>query len=82
MARVKSDYEKQLTRKIKRNATFDSSRDLDEIIIERDNLREISNTLRWLLCELAKYCSVCENDLNKTFVDELHKYGINVERYV
>ena len=35
MARVKSDYDKQLTRKLKRNSTYDSSRDLDEIVLER-----------------------------------------------
>lgn len=96
MARVKTDYEKQLARKIKRQSTFDSSRDLDQIVTERlafvdlfnfqiivvyfcrrDNLRELSNTLRWLLCELAKYCSVCEDDLNKTFIEELAKHGVN-----
>lgn len=73
---MKSDYEKQLHRKLKRNSTFDSQRDLDQILTERDSLRELSNTLRWLLCELAKYCTVCEDDLNNTFIEELHKHGV------
>lgn len=35
MAKLKSDFEKQLIRKIKRQSTFDSGRDLDDIVIER-----------------------------------------------
>lgn len=73
---MKSDFEKQLHRKLKRNSTFDSQRDLDQILSERDSLRELSNTLRWLLCELAKYCTVCEDDLNNTFIEELQKHGV------
>lgn len=76
MSRMKSDFEKQLHRKLKRNSTFDSQRDLDQILTERDSLRELSNTLRWLLCELAKYCTVCEDDLNNTFIEELQKHGV------
>lgn len=76
MSRMKSDFEKQLHRKLKRNSTFDSQRDLDQILSERDSLRELSNTLRWLLCELAKYCTVCEDDLNNTFIEELQKHGV------
>lgn len=76
MSRIKSDFEKQLHRKLKRNSTFDSQRDLDEILSERDGLRELSNTLRLLLCELAKYCTVCEDDLNNTFIEELTKHGV------
>ncbi|XP_062715949.1 A-kinase anchor protein 9-like isoform X4 [Aedes albopictus] len=76
MAKVKADFEKQLQWKLKRQSTFDSTRDLDKIISERDNLRELSSTLRSVLCELVKYVSNCEDDLNNTVIDELHKYGI------
>ncbi|XP_021706837.1 A-kinase anchor protein 9 isoform X3 [Aedes aegypti] len=76
MAKVKADFEKQLQWKLKRQSTFDSARDLDKIISERDNLRELSSTLRSVLCELVRYVSNCEDDLNSTVIDELHKYGI------
>lgn len=39
-------------------------------------MRELCNTFRHLLYELAKCVSVCENDLNASLVDELNKYGI------
>ncbi|XP_062558955.1 centromere-associated protein E isoform X2 [Armigeres subalbatus] len=76
MARVKADFEKQLQWKLKRQSTFDSARDLDKIISERDSFRELSSTLRYVLCEYVKYVSSCEDDLNNTVIDELHKYGI------
>lgn len=41
-----------------------------------DNLRELCNTFRHLLYELAKCVSVCDYDLNATLADELNKYGI------
>ncbi|XP_053660325.1 pericentrin-like [Anopheles marshallii] len=74
MARMKNDFEKQLQRKLKRHTTFDSSRGLDKIISERDNLRELSSTLRNVVGGLAKYFSVCEEDLNSTVLEELHRY--------
>uniref|UniRef100_A0AAG5DTB8 Pericentrin/AKAP-450 centrosomal targeting domain-containing protein n=1 Tax=Anopheles atroparvus TaxID=41427 RepID=A0AAG5DTB8_ANOAO len=73
MARMKNDFEKQLQRKLKRHTTFDSSRGLDKIISERDNLRELSSTLRNVLGGLAKYFSICEDDLNSTVLEELHR---------
>lgn len=42
----------------------------------RDDLRELCNTFRNLLHELAKCVSICEDDLNTSLVDELNKYGI------
>lgn len=75
MARLKSDYEWKLQQKLKRQSKFDSGRDLDKIIIERDTLRELSSTLRWVLGELAKYFSMYETDLNATLFDELQKYS-------
>uniref|UniRef100_A0A336KVR5 CSON000948 protein n=1 Tax=Culicoides sonorensis TaxID=179676 RepID=A0A336KVR5_CULSO len=75
MARIKSDYEWKLQQKLKRQNKFDSSRDLDKIINERDTLRELSSTLRWVLGELAKYFSVYENDLNATLFEELQRYA-------
>lgn len=39
-------------------------------------MRELCNTFRNLLHELAKCVSVCEDDLNASLVDELNKYGI------
>uniref|UniRef100_A0A182MY74 Pericentrin/AKAP-450 centrosomal targeting domain-containing protein n=1 Tax=Anopheles dirus TaxID=7168 RepID=A0A182MY74_9DIPT len=74
MARMKNDFEKQLQRKLKRHTTFDSSRGLDKIISERDNLRELSSTLRNVVGGLAKYFSVCGEDLNSTVLEELHRY--------
>jgi hypothetical protein len=78
---MKTDFDKQLQRKLKRQTTFDSTRDLDQIINERDNLRELSSTLRWLVGELAKYFSICEKDLNNTLVVELQKYAAVVQEY-
>uniref|UniRef100_A0A1Q3G104 Putative a-kinase anchor protein 9 n=1 Tax=Culex tarsalis TaxID=7177 RepID=A0A1Q3G104_CULTA len=76
MAKVKADFEKQLQWKLKRQSTFDSTRDLDKIISERDNLRELSSTLRSVLGELVKYVTICEDDLNATLIGELHRHGI------
>lgn len=76
MSRLKDEHKKQLKRKNERNSTFDLARDLDQIVCERDNLRELSTTLRYLLQELAKCVSFCENDLNSTIVEELQKYGV------
>ncbi|XP_058833017.1 pericentrin isoform X2 [Topomyia yanbarensis] len=76
MARMKTDFEKQQQWKLKRQSTFDSTRDLDKIIIERDNLRELSYTLRNVLGEFLKYVSVCEDDLNSTVREELQKHGL------
>ncbi|XP_055692688.1 A-kinase anchor protein 9 isoform X9 [Lutzomyia longipalpis] len=75
MSRVKSDFERQLNRKKKRNNAYDSNRDLEDIVTERDNLREISGTLRNLLVGLTKYCVVYEEDLNKSFVEQLANVG-------
>lgn len=75
MDRMKNEFEIQLSRKIKRQSTFDGNRDLDQIVSERDNLRELCGTFRWLLSELAKCVSVCEQDLNQTLFDELHRHG-------
>lgn len=73
MARMKTEYELQLQRRIKRHAAFDVNRDLDKIISERDNLRELSSSLRFALCELAKYFTHREDDINNTIFEELHK---------
>lgn len=73
MARIKTEYELQLQRKIKRHAAFDAHRDLDKIITERDKLRELSASLRFALCELARYYTHCEDDLNNTIYEELLK---------
>ncbi|XP_058465228.1 golgin subfamily B member 1 isoform X2 [Malaya genurostris] len=76
MARMKTEFEKQLQWKLKRQSTFDSARDLDKIIIERDNLRELSSTLRNVLGEFLKYVAVCEDDLNSTVIEELQRHGL------
>lgn len=39
-------------------------------------MRELCNTFRHLLYELAKCVSVCENDLNESLIEQLHKYEI------
>lgn len=73
MARIKTEYELQLQRRIKRNAAFDAHRDLDQIITERDKLRELCSSLRFALCELAKYFTHCEDDINNSIHEELLK---------
>ncbi|KAJ6602135.1 hypothetical protein Bhyg_17271, partial [Pseudolycoriella hygida] len=80
MDRIKVEYDKQFNRKQKRQSTFDTNRDLEEITHERDNLRELCGTFRWLLSELAKYVSTCETDISISLIDQLQKHGIeNVE---
>lgn len=73
MARMKTEYELQLQRRIKRHAAFDAHRDLDKILTERDKLRELSASLRFALCELAKYFTHCESDINNSIHEELLK---------
>lgn len=77
MARMKTEYELQLQRRLKRHAAFDAHRDLDKIITERDNLRELSASLRFALCELAKYFTHCEDELNNSIHEEMHKTNEN-----
>lgn len=72
MSRLKADYEKRLNRKTKRNSNFDLSRDLDQIVNEKENLRELSSTFRWILYELAKCVTLCEKDFNSTFMNEFN----------
>lgn len=84
MSRLKSELQR---RQLKRNAAFDENRNLQEIISERDNLRELSESLRFTLCELAKCISQCENELNNTLQDEaidpnISTISINTKRIV
>lgn len=73
MSRLKLDYEKQLNRKNKRHSTFDSVRDFDRLLGERDSLRELSKAFRHVLAELLKYVANCENDLNENLFDEVQR---------
>ena len=73
MSRLKQDYEKQLNRKNKRHSTFDSVRDFDKLLSERDSLRELSKAFRHVLAELLKYVANCENDLTETLFDEVQR---------
>uniref|UniRef100_A0A1I8MQQ6 Pericentrin/AKAP-450 centrosomal targeting domain-containing protein n=1 Tax=Musca domestica TaxID=7370 RepID=A0A1I8MQQ6_MUSDO len=73
MSRLKLDYEKQLNRKNKRHSTFDSIRDFDKLLSERDNLRELSNAFRQVLAELLKCLANCENELTETLMDEVQR---------
>lgn len=77
MDRLKSEYDKQFNRKQKRQSTFDTNRDLDEILHERDNYRELCSTFRWLLSELAKCVSTCETDVSVSLMEQLQKHGID-----
>lgn len=77
MARMKTEYELQLQRKLKRHAAFDAHRDLDKIITERDSLRDLSASLRFALCELAKYFTHCEDELNHSINEEFIKGNDN-----
>lgn len=72
MARMKSEYEIQLKRKLKRHAAFDAHRDLDRIIGERDSLRDLSESLRFTLCELAKYFTQYDDEINNSINEELN----------
>lgn len=74
MERLKNDFDKQLHRKIKRHLTFDTNRDIDQIVLERDSLRELCGSLREVLRDLAKCVSVCEVDLNNTLLHQLHNF--------
>lgn len=73
MARMKSEYEIQLKRKLKRHAAFDAHRDLDKIIGERDSLRDLSESLRFTLCELAKYFTQYDDEINNSINEEFNK---------
>ncbi|XP_073837284.1 pericentrin-like protein isoform X4 [Musca autumnalis] len=73
MSRLKLDYEKQLNRKNKRHSTFDSIRDYDKLLSERDNLRELSNAFRQVLAELLKCLTNCENELTEALMDEVQR---------
>lgn len=73
MARMKSEYDIQLKRKLKRYAAFDAHRDLDKIISERDSLKDLSESLRFTLCELAKYFTQYDDELNNSITEELNK---------
>lgn len=46
------------------------------LLSNSDNLRELCNTFRHLLYELAKCVSVCDKNLNASLLDELNKYEI------
>lgn len=46
--------------------------------IYSDNLRELCNTFRHVLYELAKCVLVCENDLNTSLIEELNKAGVDL----
>lgn len=70
---MKSEYEIQLKRKLKRHAAFDAHRDLDKIIGERDSLRDLSESLRFTLCELAKYFTQYDDEINISINEELNK---------
>jgi hypothetical protein len=82
MSRLKSE----LVRKQKRHAAFDENRNLEDILSERDNLRELSESLRFTLCELAKCISQYENEFNTTLQEEtdpnISSLSINTKRLV
>ncbi|XP_075220874.1 uncharacterized protein LOC142324100 isoform X2 [Lycorma delicatula] len=48
-----------------------------KIIRERDSLRKLTTTLRCVVCELAKYLTTCEDELNNTLINALVKYESN-----
>ncbi|PSN48349.1 hypothetical protein C0J52_08074 [Blattella germanica] len=52
--------------------------DLEHLIKERDGLRKMSSTLRYLLGELVAYFTVCEDELNNTLIGELLKIESDV----
>ncbi|KAL7023127.1 hypothetical protein ACKWTF_012498 [Chironomus riparius] len=66
MARIKSDSDIEVQRRMKRQNNFDQHRDLGKILNERDNFRELSSSLRFTLCELAKCFNQYDEDLNIT----------------
>ncbi|XP_033609685.1 A-kinase anchor protein 9 isoform X6 [Cryptotermes secundus] len=56
------------------NAVSVLDTDLEQLIRERDCLRKITDTLRYLLRELVAYLNVCEDELNNTLIGELLKF--------
>ncbi|XP_017019460.1 early endosome antigen 1 isoform X7 [Drosophila kikkawai] len=73
MSRLKLEFEKQLNRKNKRHSTFDAARDLEQVICERDGLKELSKSFRSVLSRLAKCVANCEEDLNSTLSEEVQR---------
>ncbi|XP_018905765.2 uncharacterized protein [Bemisia tabaci] len=49
----------------------DLNDEIDSIKKERDFLKQISSTLRCVVNELGKYLITCEDELNKTLVEEI-----------
>ncbi|XP_069680061.1 A-kinase anchor protein 9-like isoform X4 [Periplaneta americana] len=56
------------------NAVSILNADLDQLIQERDSLKKITATLRYLLKELVTYFTACEDELNNTLIGELFRY--------
>ncbi|KAH8368910.1 hypothetical protein KR200_003514 [Drosophila serrata] len=80
MSRMKLEFEKQLNRKNKRHSTFDAARDLEQVICERDGLRELSKSFRSVLSKLAKCVANCEEDLNSTLSEDLQRLLLPLSR--
>ncbi|KAH8234866.1 hypothetical protein KR032_004625 [Drosophila birchii] len=80
MSRLKLEFEKQLNRKNKRHSTFDAARDLEQVICERDGLRELSKSFRSVLSRLAKCVANCEEDLNSTLSEEVQRLLLPLSR--
>lgn len=80
MARIKSDSDIEVQRRMKRQNNFDQHRDLGKILNERDNLRDLSSSLRFTLSELAKCFMQYDEDLNITInstKDELNLSAVS-----
>ncbi|KAH8293832.1 hypothetical protein KR054_005092 [Drosophila jambulina] len=80
MSRLKLEFEKQLNRKNKRHSTFDAARDLEQVICERDGLRELSKSFRSVLSRLAKCVANYEEDLNSTLSEEVQRLLLPLSR--
>ncbi|KAH8264996.1 hypothetical protein KR038_011892 [Drosophila bunnanda] len=80
MSRLKLEFEKQLNRKSRRHSTFDAARDLEQVISERDGLRELSKSFRSVLSRLAKCVANCEEDLNSTLSEDLQRLLLPLSR--
>ncbi|KAK4873718.1 hypothetical protein RN001_013078 [Aquatica leii] len=76
IARLKDEHFKKLNGAVERARKKNLSENESEVIQERDNLRKTTILLRHLIGQLMKYFSECEDEVNKTIVDELLKQSL------
>ncbi|XP_066900908.1 centromere-associated protein E isoform X2 [Halyomorpha halys] len=74
---IKSQCEEKESLK---NVNVPGKDELDRIIEERDNLKEMTITLKTAVNQLVSYLNTCEDELNKTVVEELLKVYVETPK--